>query len=67
MRNYITTNYQIKLHYINYINYITRNDISKMSNKVKETDITIQTYYVFDDIINLKNFDPNNIKIDEKL
>ena len=64
MRNYITRNYQIKLHYIN---YITRNDILKMSNKVKETDITIQTYYVFDDIINLKNFDPNNIKIDEKL
>ena len=64
MRNYITRNYQIKLYYIN---YITRNDILKMSNKVKETDITIQTYYVFDDIINVKNSDPNNIKIDEKL
>ena len=67
MRNYVTRNYKIKLHYINYINYITRNDILKMSNKVKEIDITIQTYYVFDDITNVKNFDPNNIKINEKL
>ena len=24
------------------------------------------TYYFFDDIINIKNFDPNSIKIDEK-
>ena len=30
-------------------------------------DITIQTYYFFDDIINMKHFDPNSIKIDEKL
>ena len=38
-----------------------------MSNKVKEIDIKSQTYYFFDDIINMKNFDPSNIKIDEKL
>ena len=25
------------------------------------------TYYFFDDIINIKEFDPNNIKIDENL
>ena len=25
-----------------------------------------RTYYFFNDIINIKNFDPNNIKIDEK-
>ena len=37
----------------------------KMSNKVKEIDIN-QIYYFFDDIISMKNFDPNNIKIDEK-
>ena len=24
------------------------------------------TYYFFNDIINIKDFDPNNIKIDEK-
>ena len=32
------------------------------------TNISIKnrTYYFFDDIINIKNFDPNNIKIDEK-
>ena len=34
-----------------------------MSNKV---DIKNQTYYLFNDMINIKNFDPNNIKIDEK-
>ena len=37
-----------------------------MSNKVKEIDIENQTFYFFDDIINIKIFDPNNIKIDEK-
>ena len=35
----------------------------KISNKVKDN----RTYYFFDDIINIKNFDPNNIKTDEKL
>ena len=25
-----------------------------------------QTYYFFNDIINIKNFDPNNFKINEK-
>ena len=24
------------------------------------------TYYFFDDIINMKRFDPNNVKIEEK-
>ena len=38
----------------------------KMSNKTKDIDTKIRTYYFFDDIINIKNFDPNNIKIDEK-
>ena len=37
-----------------------------MSNKVKEIDIKSQTYYFFNDIINIKNFDTNNIKIDKK-
>ena len=38
-----------------------------MSNKVKDIDIKNRTYYFFDDTINIENFDPNNIKIDEKL
>ena len=38
-----------------------------MSNKVKDKNIKIHRYYFFDDIINMKNIDPNNIKIDEKL
>ena len=37
-----------------------------MSNKVKDIDIKNSTYYFFDDIIKLKNFDSSNIKIDEK-
>ena len=37
-----------------------------MSNKVKDIDIKIRTYYVFNDIRNIENFDLNNIKIDEK-
>ena len=37
-----------------------------MSIIVKDITIKNQTYYFFDDIINIKNFDPNSIKIDEK-
>ena len=37
-----------------------------MRNKVKDIGIKNHTYYFFDDIINMKNFDPNNIKIYEK-
>ena len=33
-----------------------------MSNKVKDIDIKSGTYYFFTDFINIKNFDPNNIK-----
>ena len=37
-----------------------------MSNKIKDIDIKNRTYYFFDDIINLKNFDSNIIKRDKK-
>ena len=37
-----------------------------MSNKVKDIDIKNRAYYFFNDIIRIKFFDPNNIKIDEK-
>ena len=37
-----------------------------MSYKVKDIDLKNRTYYSFNDIINIKNFDPNNIKMDEK-
>ena len=36
-----------------------------MSNKVKVIDIKNHTYNFYDDIINVKKFDPNNTKIDE--
>ena len=37
-----------------------------MGNKFKDIDIKNWTYYFFHDMINIKNIDPNNIKIDEK-
>ena len=37
-----------------------------MSNNVKDINIKKHIYYFFDDIINIKEFDPNNIKLDEK-
>ena len=37
-----------------------------MSNKVKYIIIKNRTYDFFNDIINIENFDLNNIKIDEK-
>ena len=37
-----------------------------MSNKIKDIDIKNPTYYFIDDIMNIKNFDPNNIKKEEK-
>ena len=37
-----------------------------MSNKVKDIRIKNRTYYFFNYIINIKVFDPNNIKIDKK-
>ena len=40
--------------------------IIKVSNKVNNIDIKKCTYYFFNDIIDKKTFDPNNVKIDEK-
>ena len=37
-----------------------------MSNKVKDKEIKSCTYYFFDDIIDVKCFDSNKIKIYEK-
>ena len=37
-----------------------------MNNKVKDIDTKNRKYYFFNDIINIKNFDPNNVKTDEK-
>ena len=36
-----------------------------MSKNVKDIDTKNHTYNFFDDLINIKKFDPNNIKIDE--
>ena len=34
--------------------------------KVKQIEITNQTYCSYNDMINLKDFEPNLLKIDEK-
>ena len=36
-----------------------------MSNKVKDIDIKNSTYYFFNDIINIQNFEPKIIKVNE--
>ena len=36
-----------------------------MSKKVKDINIKNRAYYFFNDIINIENFDSNNIKVDE--
>ena len=36
-----------------------------MSNAVKDINIKNRTYYFFNDIIDIKNFDPNNTEIGE--
>ena len=33
---------------------------------IKEINIKPQTHYFFDDMINIKDFDPNLLKIDKK-
>ena len=38
----------------------------KISKKVNDINIKSRTYYFFNDIINIDNFDPNNIKVDDK-
>ena len=37
-----------------------------MSNNIKDVSIENHRYYFFHVIINIKNFDPNNNKINEK-
>ena len=36
-----------------------------MSKNVKDINIKNRAYYFFNDIINIENFDSNNIKVDE--
>ena len=38
-----------------------------MNNKLKEIDIENRKCYFFDDMINIKNLDPNKFKIQERL
>ena len=49
--------------------HITNDELAikiKMNNNIKDEDIKSCIYYFFSVIINIKNVDPNKIKIDEK-
>ena len=48
---------------MNEYNFFVNKCIIKMSNKAKDTDINNGTYYFFNNI-NIKFFDPDNIKTD---
>ena len=37
-----------------------------MSNTFKDVDLKSRTYYFFNDMMNINNFDANNVKIDTK-
>ena len=37
-----------------------------MSDMIKDRSLKNQLYYVFNDIVNIKDFDLNNIKTDDK-
>ena len=38
----------------------------KMSDKIKNIDIENRIYHFFNDMVNIENFDRNNIKLDQK-
>ena len=57
--------------YIVYIYWYLKRKYIETSGKmgkenIKEINIKNRTYYFFDDIINIKNFDSNLLKIDKK-
>ena len=57
---------QYKNIYYDFTSQITNQKYKlKVSNKDKDIDTNNCRYYFFNDIINLKNFDPNNFKVDE--
>ena len=35
-------------------------------SQIKKINIKNRTYCIFDDMVNIKNFDPNQVKIDKK-
>ena len=43
-----------------------KNKLKQFCVGVKDINIKSHTYYLFNDVVNVKDFDPHNIKIDEK-
>ena len=43
-----------------------KNKLKQFCVGVKDINIKNHTYYLFNDVVNVKDFDPHNIKIDEK-
>ena len=52
---------------MNFEKFYINKCIKKMSKKSKDIDIKNCTYYFFNDITDIKSFDPCNINIVEKL
>ena len=52
------------------INYVSKKTLVasdvQMEGEIKQIEIKNRTYYFYNDIINLKNFDSNLLKIDKK-
>ena len=59
--------YQAKKKKIYLERFYVNKCIIKVSNKVKDIDIKNQAYYFSHDVINIKHFDANNVKTDERL
>ena len=55
----------LPFHFINNKKLYIKNIKKKISNKAKDKDIKKLTHYFFNDAIDIKKFDPNNIKTDK--
>ena len=44
----------------------SRSNYSSMMGSIKETNLKNQTYYFYADVINIKSFDSNLLKVDKK-
>ena len=44
----------------------SRSNYSSMMGSIKEINLKNQTYYFYADVINIKSFDSNLLKIDKK-
>ena len=46
--------------------FIMQKNYTYKMGLIKQTDIKNRTYYLYNDLINIKKFDSNSLKIDKK-